>query len=590
MRHRCSYKALAGCLLIVSLALAACAAPAETPAPADEPAAPQAEETEAAAAEPVDEPAEAEAEPAEAAASEAPAAEAAEAEPAAEAGPDFVEVLRVPGGGYWGQPTPFGFNRGPGFVRASLLFDTLVWRDSTGETIPWLATDWSLSDDELTWTFTLRDGVTWQDGEPLTVDDVVFSIEYYQAHPGTAWFMAALNEVESVSAISDDQVAITMKRPYAAFLQTAAEVLMIFPKHIWENVDDPLTYVEPDAFIGSGAYRLVEYSQEEGTYLFESNPDFFLGEPYVRRIEFVPTSDDYLALANGDISAFDQFGGVTDEMLLTFREDPFVVKEAPGEWGMFLYFNLNEDTPLQDVRVRQAIAYAVDRQAMLDRVLFGFGDVGSMGFLPPSNPFYSADVTDYPHDLDQARALLEEAGYDGSPLTLAYSPDWIMASARVVEIIDAGLSEIGIPVELVAMDQATIDAAATAGDYEMLLTGFGGLGGDPDQLRRNFASTSPSSGFSRAQGYANPDFDALAEAQVSMSDPAARQEAVAEMQAILAEDLPVLPLYYTARVVVFNADVFDNWYYTPGGFGGGIPMPYNKHQFIVGQPEGLTIR
>lgn len=588
MRHRSFYRALASCLLIVSLALAACAAPAETPTAANELAVPEAEETEAAAPEPAEE--STEAEPAEEEASEEPAPETEESALAAESGPDFVEVLRVPGGGYWGQPTPFGFSRGPGYVRASLLFDTLVWRDSTGETIPWLATDWALSDDELIWTFTLRDGVTWQDGEPLTVDDVVFTIEYYQAHPGTAWFMAALNEVESVSAISNNQVAITMKRPYAAFLQTAAEVLLIYPKHIWEDVEDPMTYAEADAFIGSGAYRLAEYSQEEGTYLFESNPDFFLGEPYVRRIEFVPTSDNYLALSNGDIAAFDQFGGVTDEMLAPFQADPFVIKEAPGEWGMFLYFNLNEESPLQDVRIRQAIAHAVDRQVIFDRVLFGFGDVGSMGFLPPSNPFYSEDVTDYPHDLDQARTLLEEAGYDGTPLTLAYSPDWIMASPRVVEIIEAGLSEVGIPVELVTTDRATIDAAATAGDYEMLLTGFGGLGGDPDMLRRNFASTSPASGFSRAQGYANLDFDALAEAQVSMSDPVERGEAVDEMQAILSEDLPVLPLYYTARVVVYNADVFDNWYYTPGGFGGGIPMPYNKHQFIVGLLEGLTIR
>ena len=140
------------------------------------------------------------------------------------------------------------------------------------------------------------------------------------------------------------------------------------------------------------------------------------------------------------------------------------------------------------------------------------------------------------------------------------------------------------------MDQATIDAAATEGNYEMLITGFGGLGGDPDQLRRNFASASPTRGFSRSQGYSNPDFDALAEAQVSMTDPDQRRETINQMQDILAQDLPALALYYTARVVVFNADIFDNWYFTPGGYGAGIPMPYNKHQFIVGLPTGLDIR
>lgn len=503
--------------------------------------------------------------------------------------PERVEVLRLPGGGYWGHPSPFGFNRGPGYMRASLVFDTLVWRDSSGETIPWLATDWDLSDDGLTWTFTLREDVVWQDGEPFTADDVAFSIQYYLEHPGTAWFMAQVDQIATATALSETQVALTLKQPFAPFLQTTAESLLIFPRHIWEGVEDPRTHTGSDAFIGTGAYRLVEYSEAEASYLFEANPDFFLGEPYVQRIEFVPTSDNFLALLNGDIAAFDKFGGVTDEMLEPFQNAPFEIRTAPGEWGMFLFFNLEQDTPLQDVRVRQAIAHAVDREAIRQRVLFGFGEAGSMGFLPPANPFHNPDVTDYAYDLDQARALLEAAGYDGTPITLSYSTDWIMASPRVVEIIQAGLDEIGLVVEPVVMDQASMDASAVEGNYEMAVFGFGGLGGDPDQLRRSFASTSQVRGFSRALGYSNPAFDALAGEQLSMTDPAARREAIFEMQAILAEDLPVLPLYYTARVVVFNAEVFDNWYYTPGGWGGGIPMPYNKHQFIIGLPTGLDI-
>ncbi|MEW6579676.1 MAG: ABC transporter substrate-binding protein [Chloroflexota bacterium] len=501
-----------------------------------------------------------------------------------------VAVLRLPSGGYWGHPSPFGFNRGPGYLRASLIFDTLVWRDASGETIPWLATDWSLSADEMTWTFTLREGVQWQDGTPFTAEDVVFSIQYYLDHPGTAWFMAQVDPIASAAQVGEHQVAITLKQPFAPFLQTTAEALLIFPRHVWENVADPKTYTGEGAFTGTGAYRLVEYSQAEGAYLFEANPDFFLGDPYVQRIEFVPTSDNYLALLNGDIAAFDQFGGVTEEMLAPFADAPYEVRFAPGEWGMLLYFNLEKDTPLRDARVRQAIAHAVDRAAMVERVLFGFGEAGSPGFLPPANPFYNPDVPDYAYDPERARALLAEAGYDGTPLKLTYSTDWIMASPRVVEIIESGLNAAGIPVEHVVMDQATMDAATAEGTYEMAVVGFGGLGGDPDQLRRSFASSSPLRGFARALGYSNPDFDALAGAQLGMTDPQARRDAVNAMQAILAEDLPVLPLYYTARVVVFNAAVFDNWTYTPGGWGGGIPMPYNKHQFIVGTPTGLAIR
>jgi peptide/nickel transport system substrate-binding protein len=520
-----------------------------------------------------------------------PTATGAPAAPTPEpAGPASVEVLRLPGGGYWGHPSPFGFNRGPGFTRASLLFDTLVWRDASGQTIPWLATDWELSDDGQTWTFTLREGVRWQDGQPLTAEDVAFSFEYNLAHPGAGWFMAQIGQVASATAVGEDQVVIKLVQPYAPFLQTVAEAVLIYPKHIWQDVADPQAFTEPAAFIGSGAYRLVEYSQEEGTYLFEANPDFFLGLPYVRRIEFVPTSDELLALSNGDVAAFDKFGGLTEEMLAPFRQEPFAVGQAPGEWGMFLFFNLEKETPLQDLRVRQAIAHAVDRQAMVDRVLFGLGGPGNPGFLPPANPAYNPEVRDYALDLVQSKALLAEAGYDGTPIQVAYSPDWIMSSPRVVEIVEAGLSQIGLVLDKVSMDQATIDAAAVEGSYEILITGFGGLGGDADQLRRSFASSSQTRGFSRALGYSNPEFDALAEAQVVMTDPAAREAALDDMQAILAEDLPALALYYTARVVVYNAQVFDNWYFTPGGYGGGIPQPYNKHQYIVGVPEGLAIR
>ena len=501
-----------------------------------------------------------------------------------------VDVLRLPGGGYWGHPSPFGINRGPGYVRASLLFDTLVWRDASGTTIPWLATDWQVSEDGLTWTFTLREGVRWHDGQPFTAADVVFSIDYLKVHPGAAWFTSRIDEVASAVAVSDHRVDVTLVRPFAPFIQMIAEAVLIFPQHIWQQVDDPQAYIAPEAFVGTGAYKLVEYSQAEGAYLFEANPDFFLGDPYVQRIEFVPTSDNILALSTGSVAAFEQFGGVTEEMLAPFREPPFEIQQASGEWGLFLYFNLEQESPLQDVRVRQAIAYAIDRQAMVDRVLYGFGGMGSPGYLPPANPFYNPDVSPYELDLDVARALLDEAGYEGAPIELSYSSDSVMGSARVVEIIEAGLAEAGIPLEIVTLDQASLDAAATEGRYQMLVTGFGGLGSDPDLMRANLASTSRSRGFARAVGYNNEAFDELAESQVLMDDLAERRAAVAEMQSILAEDLPALALYYTDRLVVYNADLFDNWYFTPGGFGAGIPLPYNKHQFIAGQLEGLEIR
>jgi peptide/nickel transport system substrate-binding protein len=122
------------------------------------------------------------------------------------------------------------------------------------------------------------------------------------------------------------------------------------------------------------------------------------------------------------------------------------------------------------------------------------------------------------------------------------------------------------------------------------VTYYGGLGGDPDTMRVNFSSKSPSKTFSRALGYANPKFDDLADQQLTATDEAKRKAIIFEMQAILAQDVPVLPLYYPTRIQFARKSVFDNWYYTPGGIAAGPPLTTNKHSFVTGNKTGLTIR
>jgi ABC-type transport system substrate-binding protein len=116
---------------------------------------------------------------------------------------------------------------------------------------------------------------------------------------------------------------------------------------------------------------------------------------------------------------------------------------------------------------------------------------------------------------------------------------------------------------------------------------YGGLGSDLDSLRNRFLSTSPYQGFTRIFGYSNPEFDKLALEQMGMMDKDARRELLNQMQVILANDVPEIQLYYATRVTIYNSEVFDAWYYTPGGFGGGNPDPLNKHLFVTGEKEGL---
>lgn len=504
-----------------------------------------------------------------------------------------VDVLRLPGGDF-GLPSPFTYSRGPGFVRMSFIYDTLVWKDSAGH-IPWLATAWEVSEDGMVWSFTLREGVRWHDGTPLTADDVVFTFDYLRTIVPNLVLGGPLEIIERVEQLDTQQVEIVLQRPYAPFLSNIIGATPIIPRHIWEGVADPVQEARLDLLIGSGPYRLIQYDQASGAYLYEANADFWLGTPYVQRIELVPTGDPLLSLQHGaiDAASLSAEGGVSAEVLAPFRTAPFAMLSSDGEWNAALHFNLAQGPPYADVRFRQAVAYALDSEELVQRVLLGNGLAGYPGGLAPSNPWRNPEIESYALDRDKAAALLDEAGYldsngdgmrelpDGQPLDLQLYFEG-PALARTAELLRAMLREVGLTVTLRPNDRASHDALAAAGNYEIAIIGYGGLGGDPDRLRQVFASTSPSRSFNRAQGYANPEFDRLAAAQFVTNDEAERRELVFAMQEILANDIPVLSLYFPRNIHLYRPDAFDAWYYTPGGIGSGVPMWWNKHAFVTG--------
>lgn len=509
-------------------------------------------------------------------------------------------VLRLPGGDF-GYPSPFTYSRGPGYIRMSLIFDTLIWKDSEG-LIPWLATSWETSTDGLTWTFNLRDGVRWHDGRRLTADDVVFTFEYLKRQP--APLVRGVEFVQAVRRAGENRVEVVLSRPYGPFLVNVAGSVPILPRHIWERVTDPLRFTGPEALIGSGPYRLVSYDQASGAYLYEANPDFWLGKPYVRRIELVPVSDALVALEQGavDAASLPVEGGVPAEVVGRFERDPrFGVISQPGEWNPAIHFNLAKGPPYSDPNFRRAWAYAIDREELVRRILQGLGQPGNPGWLAYSNPWRNPNVEQYPFDPEKARALLDAAGYrdtngdgirelpDGRPLEVPLyfeSPAFV----RVAEIIRDRLRAVGIALAFRPADRNTMDALTAAGNYEVAIISYGGLGGDPDYLRQIFSSRSPVRGFQRAHGYSNPQFDDLADRQLLTTDEATRRQLVYEMQAIIARDLPVLPLYYPTNYFIYRKGSFDAWYFTPGGVGPGVPTTWNKHALVTGARKGLTIR
>lgn len=516
---------------------------------------------------------------------------------AEESRPESIERLRRTGTDS-GYPSPFGYVRGPGWILAGYIFDTLLWEDSTGQPIPWLASEWSHSDDGLTWRFKIRDGVRFHDGTPLTAADVKFTFDYLMTGPGEGQSSLVSNlGLSSVEVEQPGTVVFRLSEPSATFEERVAMRVLITPRHIWESVQDPARYRDPKALIGSGPYKLVSHDEAAGTYLFEANQDFHLGAPFVKRLELVPATDELIALQRGEIDV----AGLSEDpvppaQLQAFDNNPqFGKLEQPGDWNLALHFNLTKGFPYDRVEFRQAVAYAIDRKDLVNRILFGRGQPASTGGLSPDHEMGAPGLPAYDRNVQRARQMLDTLGLrdtngdgfrelpDGSP--------WVQElqssnrfSADTPELVKEYLRDVGINVDVRILDRATADSNSAQGNYTMSLVGYGGLAGDADGLRTRFVP-SRSQSFSNARGYNNERFNALAREQAVTLDPAKRRELVIEMQKIIAEELPILSLYVPHRTAFYNRALFDDYYYTPGCSPCGVAG--NKHMLVTGLKTGF---
>jgi peptide/nickel transport system substrate-binding protein len=232
-----------------------------------------------------------------------------------------------------GFPSPFGYMRGGGYVQMSFIYDTLLWKDASGELLPWMAARFERSQDGRAYTFELRDGLTWHDGRPVTAEDVAFSFRYFaekedQLSPQV--IVQPVPQIADVRARDRLTVEFQLDSPVATFLQFGgAGAVPIVPRHIWSQIDDPGRESDPEVLIGSGPYRLESYSAGEGSYLYTAVDDYFLGRPVVRRIENRPVGDELQALQAGTIDEASD-SGLRPAVLEPFRNNPaFEVLKAP---------------------------------------------------------------------------------------------------------------------------------------------------------------------------------------------------------------------------------------------------------------------
>ncbi|CAA9539544.1 MAG: ABC transporter, substrate-binding protein (cluster 5, nickel/peptides/opines) [uncultured Thermomicrobiales bacterium] len=451
-------------------------------------------------------------------------------------------------------------------VVADSIFNGLVGLDENLQPVPDLADRWDISEDGTTYTFHLHPGVRWHDGAPFTSADVKFSFEevLLQYHSRTA---AGLTPVlAGIDAPNDLTVVMRFTQPYAPLLQRLdVTEAPIVAKHVYEGTD-PTTAEANLEPVGTGPYRFVEYAQGDQVTL-ERNEDYFKdGLPYLDRVVFrvIPEANSALqALQQGEVDyAWNTTPAQTE--ILASAEGIATVNAPASPGGALcintLVFNL-EHPPLDRPEVRQAIYHAIDRERMLEQIQFGSGRVATGPISSRMDAFYNPDVATYAYDVDRANALLDGAGLtadaDGTRATLVFPhPNTF---DRYGEIIREQLGEVGIEVEDVSLDfNAATDRVFVERDFDLGIVSYCN-GTDPEiGVRRVYDSRNirpiP---FSNGAAYRNPDVDRLFDEAATTLDPAQRAAAYAEIQAILAEEVPYVWLIETEGLRAFSAEFHD---------------------------------
>jgi peptide/nickel transport system substrate-binding protein len=443
---------------------------------------------------------------------------------------------------------------------ADSLYNALVELDATLRPQPDLALRWTVSEGGTVYTFELAPNVKWHDGQPFTSADVKFTFDeiLLKHHARTKAGIGSV--IAAVETPAPDRVVFRLKRPYGALLQlldvTEAPIL---PKHIYQG-SDPLTSPANLKGIGTGPFKLESYRTDQEVVMVR-NPDYFkAGLPYLDRLVFrvMPDSNaQTLALLAGEIDYL-PLVNAPDVERLRARDDLTVATTSFGSGGgnciNTLSFNLDRK-PLSDLRVRQAIAHAIDREQILRDVLFGQGKVPTAP-ISSGLPWAHAEgvLARYAFDPRRAGELLDAAGFAPRPDGVRFSVDLLHFPTfnRSGEVVRQNLAKVGIRVQQRPLDRAAfVDAVFVQRVFDLNIISYCN-GADPDSgVRRMYVSNNIGSvPFSNAAGYRNPEVDKLFAQAAESDDIDERGRRYAAVQKIIAEDLPY---WWLSETVVANA-------------------------------------
>ena len=445
-------------------------------------------------------------------------------------------------------------------VPGTQIFASPLRFDENWNPQPYLAESWDVAADGLSVTLHLVKGAKFHDGMPITSADVEFSImTVKENHP----FKSMFAPVEAVETPDENTAVIKLSQPHPALLLALSSALcVIIPKHVYGDGQDIKTHPANSAPVGSGPFKLEEFKAGEQITLVRNDEFFIPDRPYLDKIVIRIIKDPsalLIAMENGDADMYPFMASSTEIKRLEKVDGLSVTADGYAAVGPINWLAFNTaKAPLDDVRVRQAIAYATDRDFVVNALHRGTSKIQRSPIIE-SSPFFNAAIDPYDLDLDKANALMDEAGHkaDGDGMRMKLTIDYIPGPAEqqktVAEYLKSQLKKIGIDLEVrAAPDFPTWAGRVSSHEFDLTMDVVFNWGDPVIGVHRTYLSSNIVKGviWSNTQSYSNPKVDDLLNAAAVEMDPAKRKGLYDEFQTVVGGDVPIywinsLP-YHTA--------------------------------------------
>lgn len=438
-----------------------------------------------------------------------------------------------------------------------LMFNSLVKKDAKFDYVPELASDIKRSDDGLTYTFTLHDGVKFHDGRVMSSSDVKYTLDllFSSSFAKAASFFEGSGAekrsyIKSVEAPDQRTVVVTLTKPWVGLLSNLVPVPII-PKDSYES--------QKEHPLGTGPFKFVHYDNTQQICDVEAFPEYWDGPTQLHSVRVRVISDMNALQAElqaGRVDIAPLPTSLSPDSIKRLEQDPNLqVKAFNGSNVILLTLNTSSP-PLDNVKVRQAIAYAIDRQSMIEKLVLGYGKIAH-SIIPEESWSYSPGHT-YAYDPAMAKKLLAEAGFRGDkPIVYKVSGSSI-AGRQYAGVIQNYLKEVGIPVEIQTSELNTLFDELRRGNFQIAYGQWVGGNQDPIFYKDLFATseipTQTRSSRNRSR-YSNPELDKLLDEAVNTNDRAKARELYVKIQEIVSRDVPVFPLWYQANIIIARKNV-----------------------------------